>query len=64
MKKIEIFECSVSEALDIANEAITLAKLNHPYIIKYFDSFHDERDFCIITDFCDVRNLYKLGIFL
>ena len=40
MKKIEIYECSVSEALDIADEAITLAKLNHPNIIKYFDSFH------------------------
>ena len=55
MKKIEIENCSASEALDIANEAITLAKINHAHIIKYFDSFHDDKDFCIITEYCDVR---------
>ena len=54
MKKIDTFGISANRAFDIAQEAITLASLSHPNIIKYYDSFRQEDYFCIITDYCDV----------
>ena len=58
MKKIDLSDVGVNEAIDIAQEAITLATLNHQFIIKYFDSFRDEGFFCIVTDYCDVKALF------
>ena len=42
-------------AIDIAQEATTLATLSHPNIIKYFDSFRENDFFYIITEYCQVN---------
>ena len=62
MKKIDVYGIKENAALDVAKEAITLASLSHPNILKYYDSFRDttvdSNFFCIITEFCDVFYKY------
>ena len=58
MKKIDLDNVDTNLAIDIAQEATTLATLSHPNIIKYFDSFREGNFFYIITEYCQV-NLFK-----
>jgi serine/threonine protein kinase len=55
MKEIELDDVNVNEAIDIAQEATTLATLSHPNIIKYYDSFREGEYFYIITEYCEVN---------
>ncbi len=59
IKKVDVEGISGTEAFSVAQEALTLAKLNHPFIIKYFDSFLEEDFFYIITELCEVRKEEK-----
>ena len=54
MKRMDLDNVDSIRAIDIAQEATTLASLSHPHIIKYFESFRDNEYFYIITEFCDV----------
>jgi serine/threonine protein kinase len=54
MKKLSSNDKSVDQLLKICQDAQTLASLAHPNIIKYHDSFSDDNNFYIITDFCEV----------
>jgi serine/threonine protein kinase len=55
MKEIELDDVGANEAIDIAQEATTLATLSHPNIIKYYDSFREGEYFYIITEYCEVN---------
>ena len=55
MKRIDLDDVDANRAIDIAQEATTLATLTHPNIIKYYDSFRDDEFFYIITEFCEVH---------
>ena len=54
MKRIDLGDIDAVKAIDIGQEATTLASLSHVNIIKYFDSFRNEEYFYIITEFCEV----------
>ena len=49
----------------IIDEITILKKLDHPNIMKIFECFEDEKNFYIISDFCDQGDLLgkldKLG---
>jgi len=55
MKRIDLDDIDTNKAFQIAEEAIILATLSHPNIIKYYDSFRDEEFFYIITEYCEVN---------
>ena len=59
--KVRIKNFDVKQAFELAQEATNLAKLSHPNIIKYHDSFFIENHPCdyfyIITELCEVRIL-------
>ncbi len=55
MKRIDLDDIDKNKAFQIAEEAIILATLSHPNIIKYYDSFRDEEFFYIITEYCEVN---------
>ena len=46
------------ESVESVQEARLLAKLDNPYILKYYDSFLDGEYFCIVTEYCEV--IYSL----
>jgi NIMA (never in mitosis gene a)-related kinase len=54
--------------IDLAktNEAVTraevdaLIQLNHPNVVKYFESFKHETYFCIVMEFCEGKNLREI----
>ena len=49
------------EQLDSAlYEVNVLKSLNHPYIIKYIESFHDSNLFCIVMEYADCGDMNKL----
>ena len=39
-----------SQITKITDKAKILARLNHPNIIKYFDSYHHGKNYCILTE--------------
>jgi NIMA (never in mitosis gene a)-related kinase 11 len=42
------------ETIESVHEANLLAKLNHPHIVSFHDSFLDGEYFCIVTEYCEV----------
>jgi serine/threonine protein kinase len=61
LKRIDINNIDATDKMTIANqitkiidEAKILARLNHPNIIKYFDSYLHGNSYCIVTEFCEV----------
>lgn len=49
------------ESVESVQEARLLAKLDNPYILKYYDSFLDGEYFCIVTEYCEVIYSLILG---
>jgi serine/threonine protein kinase len=59
---------------EMLREESLLSKLDHPYILKYYESFVNNENMCIITEYCDVmkrkqklkkhQQQYKNKIFL
>lgn len=43
---------------DAINEVIILKALNHPYIIKYKESFLDKKFMCIVMEYADGGDLF------
>eukprot|EP00730_Choanoeca_flexa_P001708 TRINITY_DN10749_c0_g1_i2.p1 TRINITY_DN10749_c0_g1~~TRINITY_DN10749_c0_g1_i2.p1 ORF type:complete len:1132 (+),score=262.84 TRINITY_DN10749_c0_g1_i2:105-3500(+) len=48
-------------SLDSLKEAEFLKKLQHPHVLKYYDSFLDpaQEHLCIVTEYCPGGNLYE-----
>jgi len=57
VKKVFIGNLRPDETVDAAQEAGLLRNLNHPGIVRFYDSFIDAEFFCIVTEFCDVSLL-------
>ena len=71
MKKIDIRNIDTTDLITIAiqitkitDEAKVLARLNHPNIIQYFDSFHLGTDYCVVTELCEVHMSKDLSKFI
>lgn len=44
--------------LPSAREAKLLGNLMHPFIVQFFGSFMEKKDFCIVTEYCEGGDLY------
>merc|ERR1740123_2162076 len=51
---------STKQREETANEVRVLSKLRHPYIINFRESFIDDGLLCIITDYAERGDLYRL----
>ena len=56
LKEVSVGDMQSDESIESVHEAHLLAKLDHAYILKYFDSFLDGEYFCIVTEYCEVIN--------
>ena len=61
MKKVsKIIQLDINNNDEMENaimEASILASLEHPNILKFYDSFLLSRYFCIITEYCEVETI-------
>lgn len=57
LKEVTVGDMQSDESVESVQEARLLAKLDNPYILKYYDSFLDGEYFCILTEYCEV---YKI----
>lgn len=61
LKEISVGELNPNETFQANVEAQLLSKLNHPAIVKFHASFVEQNNFCIITEYCEGRDLdYKI----
>ncbi|XP_063951532.1 serine/threonine-protein kinase Nek11-like [Lytechinus pictus] len=57
LKEISCGDLAPDETVDAMHEAKLLSKLQHPNIVKFYDSFLDGEFFCIITEYCEGGDL-------
>ncbi|XP_022264331.2 serine/threonine-protein kinase Nek11 isoform X9 [Canis lupus familiaris] len=57
LKKISVGELNPNETVQANVEAQLLSKLDHPAIVKFYTSFVEQDNFCIITEYCEGRDL-------
>lgn len=57
MKQINIVELSPQEQRDAINEVHIMARLDHPQVVRYYDSFIDAGILCIVMEYCDRGDL-------
>ena len=50
----------VNKVVEITKEATNLARLTHPYILQYVDSFRDGNFYCIVTEYCEVSVILRV----
>uniref|UniRef100_A0A8D2FCI2 Serine/threonine-protein kinase Nek11 n=1 Tax=Theropithecus gelada TaxID=9565 RepID=A0A8D2FCI2_THEGE len=61
LKEISVGELNPNETVQASLEAQLLSKLDHPAIVKFHASFVEQDNFCIITEYCEGRDLdYKI----
>ncbi|KAK2845190.1 hypothetical protein Q5P01_011849 [Channa striata] len=61
LKQIPLGDLRPDETVRAAQEAHLLSQLHHPAILKFYHSFLERDSFCIITEFCQDRDLdFKL----
>ena len=58
LKKIRMDNVSPKERAAAHQEVKLLASLNHPYVLKYNESFQYQQFLCIVTEFCEAGDLY------
>uniref|UniRef100_A0A8C8RSK4 Serine/threonine-protein kinase Nek11 n=1 Tax=Pelusios castaneus TaxID=367368 RepID=A0A8C8RSK4_9SAUR len=57
LKEISVGDLKPNETVEANLEAQLLSKLNHPAIVKFYSSFVERESFCIITEYCEGRDL-------
>ncbi|XP_034517905.1 serine/threonine-protein kinase Nek11 isoform X8 [Ailuropoda melanoleuca] len=57
LKEISIGDLNPNETVQANLEAQLLSKLDHPAIVKFHASFVEQDNFCIITEYCEGRDL-------
>ncbi|OCT57370.1 serine/threonine-protein kinase Nek11 [Xenopus laevis] len=57
LKRIPCEGLRPDATLPSAREAKLLGSLKHPFIVRFFSSFLEKEDFCIITEFCEGGDL-------
>ncbi|KAM6160148.1 serine/threonine-protein kinase Nek11 [Erethizon dorsatum] len=61
LKEISVGGLNPNETVQANLEAQLLSKLDHPAIVKFYASFVEQDSFCIITEYCEGRDLdYKI----
>ncbi|CAF2699339.1 unnamed protein product [Rotaria sp. Silwood2] len=59
MKEIKIAKMGKKERDDARKEVDVLAKMEHPYIVSYLESFEDPTSLYILMDYCDGGDLHS-----
>lgn len=54
LKRMTLGSLELNETVAPDAEAKLLSKLDHPNILRYFDSFVEDDYFCIVTEYCEV----------
>ncbi|XP_078275894.1 serine/threonine-protein kinase Nek11 [Rhinoraja longicauda] len=57
LKEISVGDLEPNETVQANLEAQLLSKLDHPAIVKFYSSFVEHYSFCIITEYCEGRDL-------
>uniref|UniRef100_A0A673AWC8 non-specific serine/threonine protein kinase n=1 Tax=Sphaeramia orbicularis TaxID=375764 RepID=A0A673AWC8_9TELE len=57
LKQIPVGDLRPDETVRATQEAQLLSQLNHPSILSFYQSFLDRDAFCIITEYCQDRDL-------
>lgn len=59
LKRVRISRMSRKELTDTLSEVRFLASIKHPALIRYYDSFYDERtsELCIVMEYADAGDL-------
>ncbi|XP_064393526.1 serine/threonine-protein kinase Nek11-like [Halichondria panicea] len=57
LKQIPVADMQPDDTVDAVREARLLAKLDHPSIVKFQDSFMEKECFCIVTENCEGGDL-------
>ncbi|KAF4102905.1 hypothetical protein G5714_015788 [Onychostoma macrolepis] len=57
LKEIPVGGLKPNETVHATQEAQLLSQLNHPAILKFYSSFLERDTFCIITEYCEDKDL-------
>ncbi|XDV40687.1 hypothetical protein PO909_009719, partial [Leuciscus waleckii] len=57
LKEIHVGDLKPNETVYAIQEAQLLSQLNHPAILKFYTSFLERDTFCIITEYCEDKDL-------
>ncbi|XP_061442536.1 serine/threonine-protein kinase Nek11 isoform X5 [Rhineura floridana] len=57
LKEISVGDVKPNETVEANLEAQLLSRLDHPAIVKFYTSFVEGESFCIITEYCEGRDL-------
>ncbi|CAJ1381251.1 unnamed protein product [Effrenium voratum] len=60
LKQIDVSKMPEKQRLEAANEVKVLSKLRHPFIINYRESYVDSGLLCIVMDFAERGDLYRM----
>ncbi|XP_075693245.1 serine/threonine-protein kinase Nek11-like [Rhinoderma darwinii] len=58
IKRIPCHTMRGDATLPSAREAKLLGNLSHPFIVLFFGSFLEKKDFCIVTEYCEGGDLH------
>eukprot|EP00746_Dinoflagellata_sp_MGD_P142034 gnl/MRDRNA2_/MRDRNA2_75044_c0_seq2.p1 gnl/MRDRNA2_/MRDRNA2_75044_c0~~gnl/MRDRNA2_/MRDRNA2_75044_c0_seq2.p1 ORF type:complete len:534 (+),score=68.96 gnl/MRDRNA2_/MRDRNA2_75044_c0_seq2:75-1676(+) len=56
-KKMELVNATEDEKADVIRESRLLSTLRHPYIVRYRDSFSNDKTLCLLMEYCDAGDL-------
>mmetsp|Transcript_37050 Transcript_37050/g.105925 ORF Transcript_37050/g.105925 Transcript_37050/m.105925 type:complete len:446 (-) Transcript_37050:167-1504(-) len=60
LKQVDVSKMSTKQTEEAANEVKVLAKLRHPFIINYRESYLVDGLLCIITDYAEKGDLHRV----
>ncbi len=60
LKEIDLNRANESERIKAEEEVKILGSLNHPNIIKYYNSFWENGSLYMLTEYCEGGDLYTL----
>ena len=58
MKSIALKRLTEKEYQDLILEVKIISSLEHPHIVKFYETYHDQKYFHIVTELCRGNNLY------
>lgn len=60
VKQISIGDLTPAEQRDSIKEVHIMASLDHPNVVRYYDSFIDDGMLCIVMEYCDRGDLQRM----
>lgn len=57
LKQIDFSRMGRQARQDAMKEAILMNKLEHPYVVRFYDSFQTPTKLCIVMEFCENKDL-------